>query len=98
MKKEYRKHTERFKREAVRQLEMRGERSAREVAASLGVRENQLYQWRQTYADAADAAREERGETLEEEVQRLRREVVALRKDKEILTKAAAFVAQESER
>ena len=98
MTKGYRKHTESFKREAVRQLELRGERSAREVATSLEVRENQLYQWRQVYADAAAAGRAERGETLEEEVKRLRREVAALRKDKEILKKAAAFFAQESDR
>ena len=91
-----RKYTEEFKREAVRQLETRGDRSARDVAESLGVAENLLYTWRRKYADVTKAVRAERGETPEEELRRLRREVHQLRRDKEILKKAAAFFAKET--
>ena len=59
-----RKHSEDFKREAVRRLEMRGERTLAE-------------------------ARKERGEPLEEEVKRLRSEVAYLKRQQEILKKAA---------
>lgn len=38
-------HKEEFKREAVRLLEGRGERTVADVAASLGVAENLLHAW-----------------------------------------------------
>ena len=91
-----RKYTEEFKREAVRQLETRGDRSARDVVESLGVAENLLYSWRRKYADVTETVRAERGETPDEELKRLRREVHQLRRDKEILKKAAAFFAKET--
>ncbi len=40
-----RKHTEEFKREAVRPLRKRGERALADVAARLGVAENLLHAW-----------------------------------------------------
>ncbi len=89
---------EAFKREAVRQLEHRGDRSVAELAKSLGVYPGQLYAWRRRYADTAAEARAERGETPEEEIKRLRREVAELRQEQEILKKAAAFFARESDR
>lgn len=93
-----RKFSEEFKREAVRQLELRGDRSGMEVAKGLGVKLSQIYDWRRKYEDTAAAARQERGESPEEEVKRLRREVAELRKDKEILKKAAAFFARKGDR
>lgn len=93
-----RKFSEEFKREAVRQLELRGNRSGVGVAAGLGVKLSQIYDWRRKYADTAAAARQERGESPEEEVKRLRREVAELRKDREILKKAAAFFAKDGDR
>lgn len=91
-----RKYTEEFKREAVRQLLTRGDRTCAAVAEGLGVAENLLHAWRKRYGDVAVAVRRERGETPEEELKRLRREVAQLRRDKEILKKAAAFFAKES--
>lgn len=93
-----RKYTEAFKREAVRLLETRGERSAGDVAESLGVAENLLWNWRRRFGEVAAAAREERGESPEEEVKRLRRENAELREEREILKKAAAFFAKETRR
>jgi len=90
------KYTEEFKREAVRLLETRGERTVADVAASLNVPENLLHSWRRRYSDTAAAVRKERGETPEEELKRLRRENAQLKRDKEILKKATAFFAKEN--
>jgi transposase-like protein len=40
------KHSEEFKREAVRLMETRGERTVADVAESLGVAENLLHAWK----------------------------------------------------
>ena len=91
------KYTDDFKREAVRQLEERGRRTAEEVGVSVGVAPALLYKWRRQYQEVVAEVRAERGESPEEEVKRLRAEVAKLRRQKEILKKAAAFFAQESE-
>ncbi len=89
------KYTDEFRREAVRIMMTRGERSVADVASSLGVAENLLHLWRKKYPDTADAVRRERGETPEDELKRLRREVAQLKRDKEILKKTAALFAKE---
>ncbi len=95
-KKKRKKYTEEFKREAVRLMLTRGERTVGDVAQSVGVPENLLHSWRKRYPDTAEAVRRERGETAEEELKRLRRENAQLKRDKEILKKAASFFARES--
>ena len=90
------RHTEEFKREAVRLMETRGDRSIADVAEGLGVLTNQLYDWRHKFGDVRQAVRDERGETPEDELKRLRREVARLKRDREILVKAAAFFAKEN--
>jgi transposase-like protein len=45
-KRKRKKHSEEFKREAVRLLENRGERTVADVAASVGVAENLLHAWK----------------------------------------------------
>jgi transposase len=89
------KYTEEFRREAVRVVENRGERTVRDVAESLGVAEGLLHSWRVKYADTVASVREARGETPEEELKRLRGEVAQLKRDREILKKAAAFFAKD---
>ena len=91
-----RKHTDDFKREAVRLMETRGERTVADVAESLGVSDGQLHDWKKKFGDVAEEVRRERGETPEQELKRLRRENAQLKRDKEILKKAAAFFAKES--
>jgi transposase len=90
------RYTEEFKREAVRLVETRGERTIADVAQSLEVAEALLHSWKRAYSDTVAEVRQERGETPEEELKRLRREVAQLRRDKEILKKAAAFFAKEN--
>lgn len=55
------KHPEEFKREAVRLLETRGERTVSDVAASLGVAENMLHAWKRKLGSAAQQVRKEPG-------------------------------------
>jgi transposase len=90
------KHAEEFKREAVRLMENRGERTVADVAASLGVAENLLHAWKRKLGSAAEKVRRERGgETPEEELKRLRREVTQLRQERDILKKSVAVFARD---
>ena len=89
------KYKEEFKREAVRLMESRGDRTIADVAEGLGVPKNLLHSWKRTYTDTVEEVRQQRGETQEEELKRLRRENAQLKRDQEILKKAAAFFAKE---
>ena len=98
-KKTHRKFTEEFKREAARLSEQEG-RTVEEVAADLGVSEASLWRWRKQYSTSTRPTTEAvalEGETLEQEVIRLRKRVLRLEEERAILKKAAAFFAKESE-
>jgi transposase len=84
-----------FKSEAVR-LVREGGRPISDVAQSLGVTPESLRQWLKQ-ADL-DAGRRSDGLTSEEreELRQLRRENQRLRQEKEILKRAAAFFAAET--
>jgi transposase len=76
--------------------------SLTQIGRDLDIRPNLLWAWARQL-DARGAARGERaagrarsGESLEEEVRRLRREVAVLRQEREFAKKAAAFFAKES--
>jgi transposase len=95
-KKKRKKHPEEFKREAVRLLEGRGERTVTDVAASLGVAENLLHAWKRKFGGAAEQVRRERGgETPDDELKRLRRENAQLKQEREVLKKSVAFFARD---
>jgi transposase len=55
-----------------------------------------LWQWAYATPSPTNGADPGAGETLEEEVRRLRREVTVLRQEREFAKKAAAFFAKES--
>jgi transposase len=93
MAKRRKRHTEEFKREAVLALESRGDRSIEDVAKGLGLSASQLHAWRKT--QGIDARRSKTGETVEQELARLRRENANLRKDREVLKKSIAFFVQD---
>ena len=94
--KEAKERPEDFKREAVRLLEGRGERSVADVAAGLGVAENLLHAWKKKFGSAAEQVRRERGgETAEEELKRLRREVTQLKQERDVLKKSVAVFARD---
>lgn len=84
-----------FRREAV-QLARASERSIAQVARDLGVSNQTLHTWiKQVDVDAGK--REGLTTDEREELRRLRRENRTLLQEREILKKAAAFFARESE-
>jgi len=76
---------------------LRAGRSPRELAEALGVSEQTLRNWRRQ----AERDRGERDEGLtsdeREELRRLRRENVRLKQERDLLKRAAAFFAAETE-
>ena len=86
-----------FRAEAIRQVEL-GDRSVAQVARDLGIAMQTLWQWvHQAEVDAGEGEPEELTTTEREELRQLRREVGRLREEREILKKATAFFAKESE-
>lgn len=97
MAKQRKQYTDEFKRDAVRMMRERGTRTVTQVADDLGIATNLLHQWSRRLDKDAVAKRNDEGETLEQEVRRLRKENERLRLEKAILKKAAAFFAKDSE-
>ena len=91
-------YTREFKLEAVRLLR-EGEKPASQVAMALGVRRTLLYRWRDAYAARGEAAFSgtpgPKPSAASNEVARLKRELAAVREEREILKKAAAYFAKE---
>jgi transposase len=85
-------YTPEFRREAVALYRTSG-RSLREIASDLGVSSESLRNWaKQAAVDAGEA----KGLTSEERAE-LRRKLRTLEQEREVLKKAAAFFARESE-
>jgi transposase len=89
------RHPEEFKREAVRLLEERGDRPVREIAEGLGVAESQLYDWRKKYGQLVEGRLNHRGESVEEEVRRLRQEVTQVTKERDLLKRTFALIVKD---
>ena len=97
MPRKRRTFTDEFKAEAVK-LCKTGERSVGQVARDLGLTETALRRWvQQADVDAGKGPPEALTTTEREELVRLRRENRRLQMEREILKKAAAFFAKESE-
>lgn len=102
------KYSEQFRADAVAMCE-RGDRSVRQVAVDLGLSHWTLREWVRRYqmerkskapqrpGAPANESVEEKVRRLERELARLERENARLQQDREILIKAAAFFARESE-
>ena len=86
-----------FKLEAVKLVRDRGV-SASQAARDLDVHENVLRKWVKEFAADPQHAFPGQGQMKPEqlEIERLRREVVRLKAERDILKKAAAFFAKES--
>ena len=86
-----------FKLEAVRLVRERGV-SAAQAARDLDVHENVLRKWVREFAADPRYAFPGQGQMKPEqlEIERLRREVIKLKAERDILKKAAAYFAKES--
>lgn len=84
-----------FKAEAVR-LVVSSDRSLSRIAKDLGIADQTLRNWVQ-HAEIDDGVRDALAPHEREELRHLRREVRTLRQEREILKKAAAFFAKESD-
>jgi transposase len=93
------KYPPEFQHEAV-ELVLGSGRSINEVALSLGIKRATLGNWVKAARDAGDREANPDGlsESERSELQRLRRQNVELRADREILRKAAAYFARETMR
>ena len=94
-----RKHSLEFKIEAVKRGFAEGA-STGEVAAELGIDRGLLYKWRQALdgsKDHAEPEQEESVEALKAQVRRLQKDLARVRQEREILRKATAYFANESE-
>ena len=91
-KRAYKQYSKEFKEEAVALVRDQGY-SVPEAAKSLGINVNLLYKWKVKLE--AELEGKTLGEDEREELKRLRKEVKALRMEKEILKKASAFFAKE---
>jgi transposase len=84
-----------FRREAVQML--RAGRTPRELGESLGVSQQTLRNWRRQ--EQVDLRERDDGLTSDErdELRRLRKENARLRQERDLLKRAAAFFARETE-
>ena len=101
MSKVRKKYTKEFKLEAVRMV-LERERPVCEIAEGLGINETMLHQWKRKYLDDGELSfpgngNRQPGEDLEEEVHRLRKELAEVKRDREILKKAAAYFAKQQD-
>lgn len=91
------KHSKEFKLEAIRMMDEQS-RPIAEIARELGIKREILYRWRDDHRKKGDGAFRGSGRPkLEEqdELVRLRRENAALKEERDILKKAAAYFARD---
>ena len=92
-----RKFTREFKLEAVHLIRDRGV-SVAQASVDLGVHQSQLRDWAKKFAEDPQYAFPGNGQMKPEqlEIARLKREVIKLKAERDILKKAAAYFAKES--
>ena len=92
----HRIYTPEFKDEAVRQVVQRGY-TVKEVASRLGISEASLYNWRKAVVPSKDDERAAELLETKRENLTLRAELRRTQEERDILKKAAAYFARESE-
>jgi len=90
------RYTPEFKDEAVRQVTEKGH-SVPEVAARLGVSIHSLYKWVKAVSPNKDEQRSDELLDAKKEILKLRAELRRTQEERDILKKAAAYFARESE-
>jgi len=94
-RKEYKRYSREFKLEAVRLAAM-GERPKAQIARELGIRVNQLRNWRLEFEQEERTGAPKQAPSICDDLGRLRRENARLKEENEILKKAAIYFARES--
>ncbi len=84
-----------YKREAIK-LVRRSGTSCRQVALELGINPNMLTRWVREADTSAGKAFQGTGNTRDEEIARLKRELARVSRERDFLRDAAAFFAKES--
>jgi len=98
-----RRYTQEFKDSAI-QLALNSEKSAMKIAEELGMSNKTLYAWLREYRKEHNlespskrkVEKSNTSESLSEENKRLRKELAEIKKEREILKKAAAYFAKET--
>lgn len=86
-------YSDEFKRDAVQQITVRGY-PVREVSRRLGVSAHSLYKWIKLFSEPAPKVS---GVDHEAENRRLKRELARVTEERDILKKATAYFARESQ-
>jgi transposase len=89
-----RQYSSEFKVEAVR-LSERGDKTVRQVAEDLGIREKVLHRWRREQRVSRQAGTRfapGHGQARDEELERLKKDNQLLRLERDVLKKAMAFL------
>ena len=88
-------YTREFKIEAVRLLETSG-KNGREIEDDLGIGRGQVFRWRRQLAEENGSIRAfpGTGNSRDEELVRLKRELAIVREEREILRKAVAIFSR----
>jgi len=97
------RYTKEFKASTI-QLALNSEKSTLQIAKELGVSDKTLYAWLREHREKNNLTSHTSGnipkspskESLAEENRRLRKEIASVKKDCEILKKAAAYFAKET--
>jgi len=96
MKRERRQFTKEFKIEAV-ELALRSNKSIVEISGDLGIRPELLYRWKSDYKASKEHAFPGSGhlhDPEEEQVRRLKRELMSVQEERDILKKALAIFSK----
>lgn len=93
-----RQFDEAYKRHAV-ELTLQGTRSVRQIAEELGVTDSMLYEWRRLFAPrpGADTGAPQTDAEKDEEIRRLRAEVVRLHERELVLKKSLGILSETPE-
>ncbi len=92
----HQRYTPEFKDEAVRQVTEKGH-AVQEVAARLGVSSHSLYKWVKAVRPEKDEQRSDELLEAKKQILKLRAELRRVEEERDILKKAAAYFARESE-
>ena len=94
-KKRYKRYSPEFKREALKQASEEGVTDI-VVCEELGINTRQLCRWRDEYRLLGDDAFPGQGQSRDEEMAKLKRELAKVKQERDFLKDAAVFFAKES--